>query len=270
MLNRNWEPVNLISARQALSMLLQGQTSKHASADNHSFAADQRAAWLNLQDMSTHTKYSPWAVMPLSPSESSPRPDQPIARINDKTEKSQLSKISTELETELDKPGHDKTQPPLNDAGFIASPTLKIRVPHAIILTSSAQAFARYGNKSKPGYPRFSFARRTVLQRDKYRCAYCGAHATTVDHIVPKSAGGESSFQNCVACCERCNSKKASKSLAASGLKLRKGISLREPDPKAFRQLLVSRYEDHWSALLAMAQKGESTILSSDTRWEDT
>ncbi|WP_197284280.1 HNH endonuclease signature motif containing protein [Bacillus sp. CHD6a] len=48
-----------------------------------------------------------------------------------------------------------------------------------------------------------------VLVRDKYVCGYCGERGNTVDHIIPKSKGGETSLNNCVCACMRCNNEKA-------------------------------------------------------------
>jgi hypothetical protein len=47
-----------------------------------------------------------------------------------------------------------------------------------------------------------------VLQRDGYICTYCGEDATSVDHVIPRSAGGDHSLANLVACCLKCNGKK--------------------------------------------------------------
>jgi 5-methylcytosine-specific restriction endonuclease McrA len=47
-----------------------------------------------------------------------------------------------------------------------------------------------------------------ILERDGYRCAYCGAWADTVDHIVPKNRGGTDVESNLVACCRKCNCSK--------------------------------------------------------------
>ena len=47
-----------------------------------------------------------------------------------------------------------------------------------------------------------------VLQRDGYICAYCGEEATSVDHVIPRSAGGDHSLSNLVACCLKCNGRK--------------------------------------------------------------
>ena len=64
-------------------------------------------------------------------------------------------------------------------------------------------------------------SRKGVLRRDAHRCAYCGAHATTVDHVRPRSRGGENSWENLVACCLRCNALKADRSLESMGWRLR-------------------------------------------------
>ncbi|BBG04112.1 MULTISPECIES: HNH endonuclease [Pseudonocardia] len=48
-----------------------------------------------------------------------------------------------------------------------------------------------------------------VLRRDGRRCAYCARRADTIDHVVPRSRGGAHSWENCVAACRACNSRKA-------------------------------------------------------------
>lgn len=53
-----------------------------------------------------------------------------------------------------------------------------------------------------------ALSRRGVLRRDGFVCAYCDGHATTVDHVVPRSRGGENTWQNLVACCRGCNNRK--------------------------------------------------------------
>ena len=50
--------------------------------------------------------------------------------------------------------------------------------------------------------------RKAVLLRDGGICAYCGAEAGTVDHLLPKAKGGSDDPANLVACCTRCNSTK--------------------------------------------------------------
>ncbi|MDO5052175.1 MAG: HNH endonuclease [Pseudoclavibacter sp.] len=65
------------------------------------------------------------------------------------------------------------------------------------------------------------WSRRLLLQRDGRRCAYCGGPGTTVDHIVPRSLGGDDSWLNTVAACRACNGRKADATLERSGMELR-------------------------------------------------
>ena len=59
-----------------------------------------------------------------------------------------------------------------------------------------------------PGARRVPVTRRGVLRRDAHRCAYCGAAAATIDHVLPRSRGGKDTWENLVACCLRCNNLK--------------------------------------------------------------
>ena len=47
--------------------------------------------------------------------------------------------------------------------------------------------------------------RKLVLARDRHICWMCGRHATTVDHLVPRSKGGSMDPSNLAAACEKCN-----------------------------------------------------------------
>ncbi len=63
-------------------------------------------------------------------------------------------------------------------------------------------------------------SRAGVLRRDGRRCAYCSGRGETVDHVVPRSRGGGHSWENCVACCGRCNTRKADRTLDELGWRL--------------------------------------------------
>jgi 5-methylcytosine-specific restriction endonuclease McrA len=60
---------------------------------------------------------------------------------------------------------------------------------------------------------RRKITRKAVLARDFYTCQYCGheAHGLTVDHVIPRSRGGESVWENIVASCAPCNRKKGNR-----------------------------------------------------------
>jgi 5-methylcytosine-specific restriction endonuclease McrA len=74
---------------------------------------------------------------------------------------------------------------------------------------------------------RLRYTRLGVFLRDKYKCSYCGSQCSyiegnppTVDHVWPQSKGGESTYENCVTCCQTCNGKKGRKTLEECGLTL--------------------------------------------------
>jgi 5-methylcytosine-specific restriction endonuclease McrA len=66
--------------------------------------------------------------------------------------------------------------------------------------------------------------RRTVLARDQYTCQYCGAQPgknnLTVDHVIPRSKGGLTLWENVVTACGPCNQRKGNRTLHESGLSL--------------------------------------------------
>jgi 5-methylcytosine-specific restriction endonuclease McrA len=63
--------------------------------------------------------------------------------------------------------------------------------------------------------------RRAIFARDGHRCQYCGAQAENIDHIVPRSKGGQHAWDNVVAACRRCNARKRDHLLEETGMKLR-------------------------------------------------
>lgn len=70
---------------------------------------------------------------------------------------------------------------------------------------------------------RVPFSKRNVMIRDGFKCAYCGAdrEKLTIDHIIPKSKGGKTNFENCISSCKSCNHKKGAKLPSEAGMYLR-------------------------------------------------
>lgn len=64
-------------------------------------------------------------------------------------------------------------------------------------------------------------SKRNILLRDRHTCAYCGHHADTVDHVVPRAQGGVTSWENCVAACQPCNFTKDNRTPAQAKMTLR-------------------------------------------------
>ena len=64
--------------------------------------------------------------------------------------------------------------------------------------------------------------RQNVFKRDGYSCQYCGTSKDlTIDHIIPRSKRGRSTWKNLVTACKRCNSKKGDFTLEESGMLLK-------------------------------------------------
>jgi 5-methylcytosine-specific restriction endonuclease McrA len=97
-----------------------------------------------------------------------------------------------------------------------------------------------------PYRARAALTRRAVFARDGWSCQYCGAPAENVDHVIPRSRGGPHSWENVVAACRRCNSRKENRLLHEAGLRLR-----REPYvPRDGLRLSLGRLEPEWEPYL--------------------
>jgi DNA-directed RNA polymerase subunit RPC12/RpoP len=65
-------------------------------------------------------------------------------------------------------------------------------------------------------------SRNLIYKRDNYECQYCGSKKNlTIDHVKPRSKGGNDTWTNLVTACSSCNVKKGSKTLKESGLILK-------------------------------------------------
>lgn len=126
------------------------------------------------------------------------------------------------------------------DTAVLRSERLSLPAPHVLCLTRYVHV--PYRQTVPP-------TRRTVLQRDGHRCAYCAANADTVDHVHPRSRGGRHEWTNVVAACSRCNHRKADRLLAEIGWQLLVTPSA----PRGSTALLAAAVRPHpsWTAYLA-------------------
>jgi 5-methylcytosine-specific restriction endonuclease McrA len=92
--------------------------------------------------------------------------------------------------------------------------------------------------------------RRGVLRRDGQRCAYCGASASTIDHVHPRSRGGKDSWENLVACCLKCNNVKGNRTPAEMGWSLRFEPSM--PYQSGWTVKGAERAEAAWADYLSL------------------
>jgi 5-methylcytosine-specific restriction endonuclease McrA len=97
-----------------------------------------------------------------------------------------------------------------------------------------------------PFRTRAPLTRRAVFARDGWACQYCGAPAENLDHVIPKSRGGEHSWENVVAACRRCNARKENHLPSDIGLRLRHQPYV----PSDGFRLSLGRVEPGWEPYL--------------------
>ena len=97
---------------------------------------------------------------------------------------------------------------------FVQTLRYRLRVPEVVTLV-------HYGRLPDHNV---TFSRRNIFKRDRYTCQYCGkqpgSEDLTIDHVLPRSRGGPSSWDNCVLACLTCNKRKADRTPAEAGLRL--------------------------------------------------
>lgn len=91
--------------------------------------------------------------------------------------------------------------------------------------------------------------RRGVFARDGGRCVYCGAPATSLDHVVPRSRGGKHDWENVVSACRRCNHVKGDRSVNDLGWPMRSRPW--RPTGSAWAILGTGRSDPRWIPYLA-------------------
>jgi 5-methylcytosine-specific restriction endonuclease McrA len=99
-----------------------------------------------------------------------------------------------------------------------------------------------------------ALSRKNILMRDRYTCQYChrvmNSAELTLDHVVPRSRAGETTWENLVACCHPCNNRKGSRTPEEAGMRL-----ARAPRPFSLhtsRHLmrLLGKSDDQWRKYL--------------------
>lgn len=128
-----------------------------------------------------------------------------------------------------------------------------IRVPEVIVLRSS----------DRPAQVYAPFTRRNLYRRDQYTCQYCGRKPgidlLSIDHLVPKSMGGTTSWTNCALACLHCNLRKGNRTPEAAGMTLLRAPMRPQWVPfeslptgvsrKSWPQFLPSRFYGHTSGV---------------------
>jgi 5-methylcytosine-specific restriction endonuclease McrA len=139
-------------------------------------------------------------------------------------------KGKAELIEQLDKP--------------LRSATDTYRWPHVIRLVHYVRV---------PRAVQRKISRRALFARDGWRCVYCGTSGgrLTLDHVVPRSRGGDSVWENVVTSCATCNHKKGNRLLHEAKMELR--MPPRAPTPVLFIQLASPKIPERWQPYLPQA-----------------
>jgi 5-methylcytosine-specific restriction endonuclease McrA len=133
---------------------------------------------------------------------------------------------------------------PKDGEPFIQAVHLRLRVPEVLTLT-------RYDRIRESTV---AFCRRNIFKRDHMTCQYCGARPgsseLTIDHVIPRSLGGTSNWENCVLACVPCNARKANRTPEQAHMRLTRPP--RRPNWKPMYSFSSVRVES-WSRFLSEA-----------------
>jgi len=100
-------------------------------------------------------------------------------------------------------------------------------------------------------YKKIILSRKNILRRDNHKCQYCGSVVNlTVDHVIPKSRGGEETWENLVTACVKCNNKKGNRTPEESKLHLK--TIPKKPSHITFIKNFVGRIDEGWKPYLYM------------------
>src|SRR5262249_25628141 len=105
---------------------------------------------------------------------------------------------------------------PRDEEPFVQAVRFRLRVPEVITLTEYDKIPANA----------VTFSRRNIYKRDHHTCQFCGkqpgSEELTIDHVLPRSRGGTSTWENCVLACLDCNKRKADRTPQEAHMPLRK------------------------------------------------
>jgi 5-methylcytosine-specific restriction endonuclease McrA len=109
---------------------------------------------------------------------------------------------------------------------------------------------------------RRKITRKAVLARDAWTCQYCGHQATglTVDHVIPRSRGGESVWENIVASCAPCNRRKGNRTPHEA--RMHPANRPKPPGPTVFIRIASPRVPKAWEQYL-VAASGAATAAEA-------
>jgi len=132
-------------------------------------------------------------------------------------------------------------------------------VMHSERLTLPVPTVVRLARFVRVPYRReVPLTRRAVLERDAHACAYCSSKADTIDHVRPRSRGGQHVWTNVVAACARCNHRKGDRLLSEIGWHLR--VAQVAPPPTVAVVMGWTARQPTWAQYLGLAETGDEAV----------
>jgi 5-methylcytosine-specific restriction endonuclease McrA len=129
---------------------------------------------------------------------------------------------------------------------YIQAVSFELRVPRIVRLT-------RF---EKMPMQAVRFNRKNLFARDDHACQYCGrnepAHKLSLDHVIPRSLGGPTTWENLVCCCLRCNSRKGGRTPKQARMTLMSRPTKPRVNPMLIQSMEDPRYEC-WKTFLPAA-----------------
>jgi 5-methylcytosine-specific restriction endonuclease McrA len=128
------------------------------------------------------------------------------------------------------------------------------RIVHSVTLSIRMPSVVRLLWRVKRPNRTVKFCRANIYARDRYTCQYCGRRHTpdelTYDHVVPKSRGGRTEWENIVTACFACNRKKGNRIPVEAKMRLMKRP--RRPDwiPVVNLRIRLASPPDAWKGYL--------------------
>jgi 5-methylcytosine-specific restriction endonuclease McrA len=106
-------------------------------------------------------------------------------------------------------------------------------------------------------------SRRVLFARDGWRCVYCGTNGgrLTLDHVVPRSRGGSSVWENVVTACAPCNLRKGDRLPEEVAMPLSR--QPKPPQPVLFIRLAAHRIPEVWRTYLPMLDHAEPAVSAA-------
>lgn len=138
---------------------------------------------------------------------------------------------------------------PQNENETIATINCQFKIPEVVRLAK----YDKYPSKL------IVFSRANIFRRDEYKCQYCGirpgSEELTIDHIIPRCKGGQTTWQNCVLSCIECNSIKGGRLMhEIKHKKFPQGMSLRKyPIKPKMCDFKFPLYHESWKQWLDSA-----------------